>query len=248
MAISDETVPETFVPLFDECDAHGRFQRSFWVEGSARFVPVCPKCIVDEQTEKSIGRTAIPDRFKAKRFEDYRCADIEAQRAALALCRAYAQKFPEQRSLGRSIILCGKPGTGKTHLAAAILNFVTSQKFDDEQGFTGLYVTVSAAVRRVKESWSRDAVETEREAIAAMVKPDLLVLDEVGIQFGSDAEKMVIFEIVNGRYELTKPTIVIGNLNIEGMESMLGARVIDRLRENSGRAIVFDWPSHRKAA
>ena len=48
--------------------------------------------------------------------------------------------------------------------------------------------------------------------VAGFIRPDLLILDEVGVQFGSETEKMILFEIINGRYEQLKPTIVISNL------------------------------------
>ena len=47
--------------------------------------------------------------------------------------------------------------------------------------------------------------------VAGFIRPDLLILDEVGVQFGSETEKMILFEIINGRYEQLKPTIVISN-------------------------------------
>lgn len=78
-----------------------------------------------------------------------------------------------------------------------------------------------------------------------MVEPDLLILDEVGVQHGSDTEKLILFEIINGRYEAARPTIVISNLDAAGLEQFLGERAFDRLREGGGRLVVFDWESHR---
>lgn len=64
------------------------------------------------------------------------------------------------------------------------------------------------------------------------------------MQFGSDAEKLILFEIINGRYEAVKPTILLSNLNIDGLKGYMGERVVDRLREG-GKADRFDWPSYR---
>ena len=74
---------------------------------------------------------------------------------------------------------------------------------------------------------------------------DLLVIDEVGVQFGSDTEKMFMFDIIDGRYQEMKPTILISNLAIEGIKKLMGERIIDRLREDGGKAVSFDWPSYR---
>ena len=45
--------------------------------------------------------------------------------------------------------------------------------------------------------------------IRFFTKPDPLIIDEVGIQFGSEAEKMITFEIINTTTSAWKPTILI---------------------------------------
>ncbi len=75
--------------------------------------------------------------------------------------------------------------------------------------------------------------------------PDLLILDEVGVQFGSDTEKLILFDVLNERYERRRPTILMTNLTLEEVADFLGDRIIDRLREDGGEFIPFDWESHR---
>ena len=70
--------------------------------------------------------------------------------------------------------------------------------------------------------------------VASFIRPDLLILDEVGVQFGSETEKMILFEIINGRYEQLKPTIVINSNLRRALTDYLGERVVDRLREGGG--------------
>ena len=41
--------------------------------------------------------------------------------------------------------------------------------------------------------------------------PDLLILDEVGVQNVTEFERTVMLELINSRYEAMKPTIVISN-------------------------------------
>lgn len=85
------------------------------------------------------------------------------------------------------------------------------------------------AVRSVKETYAKGNSRTEAQAIADLVAPDLLILDEV----------------INGRYEAGRPTIVISNLAIKALEEYLGARAFDRLREGGGQLVVCDWESYR---
>ncbi|MGE4043349.1 MAG: ATP-binding protein [Acetobacteraceae bacterium] len=192
--------------------------------------------------ENRLGRADIPPRFAEKRFDAFRPKTAEEERALLA-CREYARDFRERLSIGQCMILCGVPGTGKTHLACAVLNEVAVNA-----SANALYLSFAKAIRSVKQTYSRESSITEQEAIDALVKPDLLVLDEVGVQFGSDAEKMIGFEIINSRYEAMKPTIIVSNLSGKQLIECLGDRVVDRLRENGGKMLMFTGESRRGAA
>nr|MDA3869008.1 ATP-binding protein [Gammaproteobacteria bacterium] len=180
-----------------------------------------------------------PERFKSKTFENYKPVCAAAVDNA-ELCNAYAASFDQRRAAGGGLVLCGKPGTGKTHLATAIANHAMR-----EFKMTTIFSSVMSAMRRVKSTYSRDSQETEHEAVEIYTLPDLLVLDEVGVQFGTDAEKLILFEIVNVRYQDMKPTILISNLNVNALKDYIGERVLDRMREGGGAVLAFDWESYR---
>jgi len=192
--------------------------------------------------ESKLGHSGIPDRFKTRTLETY-VADTAQKKRALDFALIYALDFGwGKQTQGRSALFVGKPGTGKTHLAVGIgLSLMAN-------GYSVLFFTVMRAIRRVKDTWSRDSKESESQAIAALVEPDLLILDEVGIQFGSETEKLILFDILNERYEKRRACILLSNLSIEEVSAFLGERVIDRLREDGGEVIPFTWESHRSKA
>ena len=72
------------------------------------------------ELERAVGRSGVPRRFLDRTFENYLAA-TPGQRQALEVCRAYADGFEETRRRGGGLMLLGGPGTGKTHLACAIL-------------------------------------------------------------------------------------------------------------------------------
>jgi DNA replication protein DnaC len=181
----------------------------------------------------------IPERFHDRSLQSFTAAN-EGQQYALKFAETYADQFDDVLATGRSALFIGKPGTGKTHLAAGIGLRIMSR-----QGRTVLFTTVIRAIRRVKDTWGKASNETETQAIETLVYPDLLILDEVGVQFGSDTEKMILFDVLNSRYEKRRPTLLLSNLTLEEVKAFLGERVFDRLREDGGEAIVFDWDSHR---
>ena len=111
-------------------------------------------------------------------------------------------------------------------------------------GRFGLYSTTSGLMRKVKETWDAPHTPPERVIIGNLASLPLLVIDDVGVQFGSDAEKVLLTEILNLRYGNLKPTILVANATLPELTEILGERVIDRFRDG-GRVFVFDWPSHR---
>jgi DNA replication protein DnaC len=70
--------------------------------------------------EEMVGRAAIPVRFIG-RTSRTTGADTAGQRAALTAARDYAENFGRHARTGESLLMLGKAGTGKSHLASAIL-------------------------------------------------------------------------------------------------------------------------------
>ncbi|WP_249276308.1 ATP-binding protein [Bordetella genomosp. 7] len=237
------------------CDKHGEFE-SIVFGGRAPFCPTCAEENIAarraqeaaaaeaeyraRRAEYLLGRAAIPPRFADRRLSNY-VAHSGGPAGALQIAKDFAREFDDALKSGRSLIFCGGVGAGKTHLAVGICHEVIAQNR------VAVFTTVLGAIRSVKETYSKGAERTEQQAIDALIEPHLLVLDEVGIQFGSETEKMILFEIINGRYENLRPTILISNLAKQPLTEYLGERVVDRMREGGGRMVIFDWPSYRRA-
>jgi DNA replication protein DnaC len=237
----------------DSCEKHGAFQSRCFLGSVWSRCPTCEterenleiaKAEADQRRERllawqtKIGNSGIPDRFHERTLDNFE-AKSDEQKFALSFARSYAEGFDDVLRTGRSAMFVGKPGTGKTHLAAGIGLRVMAA------GRTVLFTTVMRAIRRVKDTWNRDSRETEGQAISAMVFPDLLILDEVGVQFGSDFERNMLFDVLNERYERRKPVLLLSNLPVEEVTAFLGERIVDRLREDGGKLIKFTWESHR---
>ena len=185
-------------------------------------------------------KAGVPDRYHAKSLETY-AANNPGQAKALRVAEAYAADFPAARTSGRGLIMCGTPGTGKTHLAVGIMHRVIAA------GYSALFAVVLDAMREVKGTYRKDSAMTEADVVDKLTLPDLLVLDEIGNQYGTDAEKIILSSVINTRYNAMKPTILLSNLAMDGLTKELGDRVIDRMREGGGRMVIFDWDSHRGA-
>lgn len=244
------------------CEKHGQFEcRTRTYPNSLIKIPprtsICPGCLSDElirlQSEKISKDEAarkrnidllldslnIPARFETCSLQNYEPVNDEAKRA-LKVCQAYASRWPERLQKGGGLVMCGKPGTGKNHLALAIARHAIT-----EHQSSAVFTTALKIAREYKSTWSKGSSRTEDEVIRYFTKPDLLIIDEVGVQFGSDAEKLIMFEIINTRYERMKPTILISNQTREELAAFIGERVLDRMSDGGGCTLSFTWDSYR---
>lgn len=187
--------------------------------------------------EKTIGRSGIQPLHQnctVSNFETDTQEKIYAKRFAFD----YINNFAENN--GKGFIFSGTPGTGKNHLAAAICNALI------KSGKSCMIITVNELMQKLRNTYQKDSLTTEDQFIQSMIKYDLLVLDEIGLQRGTDAERLAINQIVDQRVCQIKPTGMLTNLSAEDLEAAVGARVMDRMKMNGGQWIPFNWDSYRK--
>lgn len=212
----------------------------------------CPQCeeeieenrrLEKEQDEKAlfmerISAAGIPKRFSSCSFDGY--STTKQSSFNLKAIKSFLRKFNKMKKTGTSIILCGRPGTGKTHLSCALaIELIKLKEYIR-------YTTSYKMLANIKSTYNKRSEQTESEAIKTYVDCSLLIIDEVGVQFGSDAEKILFYQIINGRYENMSPTILISNLNEVEVREFIGERAFDRLREGNGAVLSFSWGSYRK--
>lgn len=239
-----------------QCPTHGSYTAKVLEIAGRPITQGCPACAAAEAERKTAAAqrvqaeaaqrrvemlrkaSGIPPRFADRTLQGYRAETAEQQKA-LRVATAYVEQWPQMRDRGASLIFSGRPGTGKTHLACAIASAVI------DTGHSALFTTVLDAMRSIKRSYDRDAGISETDAVMELVKPSLLVLDEVGADLGTDHSKVLLFDLMNKRYEHMRPTIILTNLDAAALREYCGDRIMDRLREGGGRLVTFTWDSHR---
>ena len=193
--------------------------------------------------------SGITPRFVSSTFENYKADTGSGAERVRVKCQAYADQFETHYADGRSLILSGNVGTGKTHLASSIVQTVIRK-----HGAEALIVSVSELVRVAKGTMSKGATDTDRDVIEELANVDLLVIDEIGAQKGSDYELGLMHEVIDRRYQLVVPTVVVSNLPVDkganaplgaDIKGFIGPRALDRLRQNGGQLIGFTWESAR---
>jgi len=141
---------------------------------------------------------------------------------------------------GRNLILTGKPGRGKTHLAVAIAYRAI------QNGFDALFVTAAELIDDLSAAFRGGRLA---EALARYVSPDVLVVDEVGyLTYGTDAANM-LYHVVNDRHRRRRSMIFTSNKHPDAWGGVLhdedlAQAIVDRVLER-GRWLKLDGPSIR---
>ena len=147
---------------------------------------------------------------------------------------------PDFVTEGRALILAGKPGRGKTHLAIAIAYRAI------QNGFDAFFTTAAALIDDLSAAFR--AAELAN-ALPTYTHPAVLVVDEVGyLTYGTDAANM-LFHVVNERHRRHRPMIFTTNKALKAWgrvlhDEDLAQAIIDRVLER-GRLLRLDGPSVR---
>lgn len=240
----------------NNCDKHGDFVDFCYMRKTWLGCQICRQIKKDEAAEserqyqiqvanihlrRRISDSGIPDRFLNRTLDNYLVSDGNLkQDKILKYCIDYAKNFSDHKKTGLSFLMLGLLGTGKTYLSIGIALEVM------KNGHSSVFTTASRMLRAIKDTYHKGSEFSEKQVLATYETCDLLIIDEIGVQTGSDYEKNIIFDVINSRYENVRPTIILSNLSIDECKLYLGERVFDRMRECGGKAFLLDWPSFRK--
>ncbi len=132
-------------------------------------------------------------------------------------CRSYCEGFGLD---SHSLFFMGKTGLGKTFLSSCIAKEVL------EKGNSVIIGQFATFMRRIEDEHFGRA---EGNTLDSLVDCDLLILDDLGSEFRTIFTESALYEIVNGRINANKPTIMSTNLSAAELNNTYNERLISRI-------------------
>lgn len=189
------------------------------------------QCLAKKQVFEKLEKCGLSSAFKKKTFANYVCEgqyQIKAKSQVLKFCL----NFKENKD---SLLICGRPGTGKTHLGIASMLKLISDNV------TCRYVEYNNMMVNLKQSINDE--ENHMREMEKYTNPTVLFMDDFLKGKATPADLSYIYRIINTRYLQEKPMIISTEKSVEEIldfDEAVGSRIVEMAGEN---VVVFDGNS-----
>jgi len=192
------------------CSCHRTLLRQIAYENLNRISPLTLSSFEDFSLDYY---AAVPE-------EGEKRSDREQMRYIFEYCRRYAENLKKDSG---NLFFTGATGLGKTHLSLAIASAAI------DKGFGVVYGTAqSFAVALERERFARPE-DTAGDTLELLTECDLLILDDLGMEISSAYIVSMLYNVIDTRIMLKKPTIISSNLSVRDLEKRYGERLVSRI-------------------
>lgn len=151
---------------------------------------------------------------------DYRRVNLPQEQQD-NLERAYRLALEFAKSPEGWLVFQGVTGCGKTHLAAAIVNYRY------QAGKPALFVVVPEFLDHLRSTFSPDSKVTYDQMFERVKTTPLLVLDDFGEQSATQWAQEKLYQVINYRYNAQLPTVITTSRALEELEGRISSRLAD---------------------
>ncbi len=215
---------------FNLCDGTG------WIIENIDGTDTCRECSCvkakrkQEKIDRLFQTAKIPRRYRSKTLDNF---IVERQPKAHRSAVRYVDRFTELRNENKNgLCLVGPTGTGKSHIAFAVLNALL------EKSVSAVAGVVPDLLDSLRPKSGNDRQAEAEQRLELLKSADLVLLDDLGSEKGSDWSVERLYLIINARYIEQLPTIITTNLPLEklimdkkGNPVLAWERIVSRIRE-----------------
>lgn len=227
-------------------------------------------CGMEDREARTIERARIPKRYEHCDFESY-VTDLadgktwtpqhaQSLKQAKLVTEAFVRDYPALSD--RGLLLLGRSGAGKTHLAVAALRELI------RRGHGGLFCDYRELLKEIQASYNPASESTEMRILEPIRNAEILVMDDLGASKPSAWVLDIIGLVLNARYNEQRATILTTNyfdevespvpapkgpsghrvvVREDSLADRIGARMRSRLYEMC-RTVEIHAPDFRREA
>ena len=231
-AADDYTDDDTGLLMCGQC--HTKKQKKISFLGEERIVGCLCRCAA-EKLEKEREEYRVEEELlniqkmksaglQDRTFYNYTFDHCDASQENAVYAKRYVEHFSEMVQTGQGLLFWGNVGTGKTFLAGCIANALLEQKIP----------VLMTSFPKILNALGGLYSSERNEYLASLNRYTLLVIDDMGIERGSQYTIETIYTVIDERYKSGKPFIITTNIQLDALKSpqdVEHARIYDRIME-----------------
>jgi DNA replication protein DnaC len=164
-------------------------------------------CQLRARSQSLLVAARIPRRYEHCELASY-TSDFPGAHPSLALAHLTATRFAHEYDPrdGTGLLIIGKIGTGKTHLAVGITKELILNK-----GVSCLFYDYRELLKEIQNSYNSTVQTTELDVLRPIFETEVLILDELGAVKPTEWVWDTVSLILNTRYNDNRTTIITTN-------------------------------------
>lgn len=195
-------------------------------------------------------QSGLEERFKNRTLENFDATGMDQSIVkAKQSAQYFVDRFQSALEKGRGLYIQGKPGVGKTHLAAGIARAVL-----EKHRCPVMILTMVDLLSRLRATFNDKTGEDEAYLMRMLSMVDLLIIDDLGKENPTNWTLERIYQIIDNRYQTGKimlittnysDAVLIRRLSRDGeLDTTTAEAIVSRLHEMCA-SIAMTGKDHR---
>lgn len=211
-----------------KCNDTGFFEERDEKKGVSHGTKLCP-CHIELLKKFASEEMSLQTPLELSSFEDFDLSyyendseTLEQMKYVFETCVMYSKEFAIKNA--PNLLLYGRTGLGKTHLSLSIANEVI------KKGYNVIYGSVNNFFAKIE--YEKFGKGNDTYTLDLLCDADLLILDDLGMEFATSFTNSVLYTIINTRICKDLPTIISTNLSPDELRDKYHESIVSRMVGN----------------